>query len=107
MSSRRSLNKETEDRLSSFGQRLQSLSDSFYSNILQDSKEQKPQVKSAQEFEHLRTSECEDFTFDECSISRVTSNDDFSFTFHSIEQPKTLKSRKHQVQHKHLCVSVQ
>jgi hypothetical protein len=98
MSSHRSVNKQNENRLSSFGERLQSLSDSFYSNILQDSKEEKPQVKSAQQFEHLRTSECEDFTFDECSISRVTSNDDFSFTFHSIEQPKTRKSRKHQVQ---------
>ena len=100
MSSNRSINKENENRLSSFGQRLQSLSDSFYSTILEDSKEQKPQIKNARELEHLRTSKYEDFTFDECSISRVTSNDDFSFTFHSIEQPKKQKSRKNQVENK-------
>jgi hypothetical protein len=41
VNSRRSLNKENEDRLSSFGQRLQSLSETFYSTSLEDSKENK------------------------------------------------------------------
>jgi hypothetical protein len=80
-SSRRSSNK---NRLSSFGQRLQSLSDTFYSTILEDSKETTHQIKNAKEFEHLQKSQYDNFTFDECS----TSNDDFSFTFHSIDQPK-------------------
>ncbi|CAF1146796.1 unnamed protein product [Adineta steineri] len=96
MSSHRSINKENEKRLSSFGQRLQSLSDTFYSSILEDSKEQRPLIKNARELEHLRISECDDFTFNECSISQVTSNDNFSFTFHSLEQPKLQKTRKHQ-----------
>ncbi|CAF1564561.1 unnamed protein product [Adineta steineri] len=96
MSSHRSINKENEKRLSSFGQRLQSLSDTFYSSILEDTKEQKPLIKNARELEHLRISECDDFTFNECSISQVTSNDNFSFTFHSLEQPKLQKTRKHQ-----------
>ena len=95
MSSRRSSNKENKDRLSSFGQRLQSLSDTFYSTILEDPKEKKHQIKNAKEFEHLQISQYENFTFDECSTSQITSNDDFSFTFHSIDQPK--KPRKHQV----------
>jgi hypothetical protein len=86
MNSRRSLNKENEDRLSNFGQRLQSLSDTFYSTILEDSKEnEKIQIKNAKELEDLNS---HDFTFDQCSISQITSNDNFSFTFHSIDQPK-------------------
>ncbi|CAF0733145.1 unnamed protein product [Adineta steineri] len=79
MSSHRSINKENEKRLSSF-----------------DTKKQKPLIKNARELEHLRISECDDFTFNECSISQVTSNDNFSFTFHSLEQPKLQKTRKHQ-----------
>ena len=98
MSSRRSLNKENEKRLSSFGQRLQSLSDTFYSTILEDSKDKKYQIKNANEFEHLQTSQYDNFTFDECSTSQITSNDDFSFTFHSNDQTKIQKKpRKHQV----------
>jgi hypothetical protein len=98
MSSRRSLKKENEDRLSSFGQRLQSLSDTFYSTILEDSTDKKPHIKSAKEFEHLQTSQDNNFTFDECSASQVTSNDNFSFTFHSNDQTKIQKKpRKHQV----------
>jgi hypothetical protein len=96
MSSRRhTFNKENEDRLSSFGQRLQSLSDTFYSTILQDSKEKKIQIKNAKQLEDF---ESNDFTFDECSTTQITSNDDFSFTFHSIDQPKISKSQKHQVE---------
>jgi hypothetical protein len=95
MNSRRSLNKENEDRLSNFGQRLQSLSDTFYSTILEDSKENKKiQIKNAKELEDFN---CNDFTFDECATSQITSNDNFSFTFHSIDQPNKQKSQKHQV----------
>ncbi len=92
MNSRRSLNKENEDRLSSFGQRLQSLSDTFYSTILEDSKENKKiQIKNAKQLEDFQSN---DFTFDECSTTQITSNDNFSFTFHSFDQPKI---QKHQV----------
>jgi hypothetical protein len=95
ITNRRSVRRRmSSNRLSTFGQRLQSLSDSFYSTILQDSKEDKAPIRNAQQLEHLTKSDYDDFTFDQCSISRVTSNDDFSFTFHSIEQPK---SRQHQV----------
>ncbi|CAF1217048.1 unnamed protein product [Adineta ricciae] len=96
----------SSNRLSTFGERLQSLSDSFYSTILQDSKqESKFQVKNAQQLENLTKTHSseqnhDDFTFDQCSISHLTSNDDFSFTFHSIEQSKLQgnKSRqKHQI----------
>ncbi len=83
-------NKEKDDHLSRFGQRLQSLSDSFYSTILEDSKEnQKIQIKNAKQLEDLNS---HDFTFDQCSISQITSNDNFSFTFHSIDQSKQTKS---------------
>ncbi|UJR11698.1 hypothetical protein I4U23_015879 [Adineta vaga] len=90
----------SSNRLSTFGQRLQSLSDSFYSTILQDSKEDnKLQIKNAQQLEHLSKSTYknntnDDFTFDQCSISHLTSNDDFSFTFHSVEQPTTKVQNK-------------
>lgn len=82
MNSRRSLN---EDRLSTFGQRLQSLSDTFYSTILEEPKEKKIQIKNAQQLEDFQSN---DFTFDECSSTQITSNDNFSFTFHSLDQPK-------------------
>ncbi len=82
MSSRRSLNKQTEDHLSSFDQRLQSLNDTFYSTILEDSKDKKHQIKNAKEFEHLQTSQYNNLTFDKCS----TSNDDFSFFIQLITQ---------------------
>ncbi len=90
MNSRRSLNKENEDRLSSFGQRLQSLSDSFYSTILEDSKEEKLPISTAQQLEDFQ---CNNFTFDECSTSQITSNDHFSFTFHSNDQTDIQKSQ--------------
>ena len=95
MNSRRSLNEEKEHRLSTFGQRLQSLSDTFYSTILEDSNEKKNPIKNAKDLEDLNSN---DFTFDEYSKSDLISNDNFSFTFHSIEQPKNKnKSDKHQV----------
>jgi hypothetical protein len=97
MSYYRSFNKENEDRLSSFGQRLQSLSETFYSTILEDPKDKKILIKNAEELESLKTSSYEDFTFDEFSSSRITTNDNFSFTFHSIDQPKVKTSKKHQV----------
>ena len=53
MSSHRSSNKENKDRLSTFGQRLQSLSDTFYSTILEDSKEKKFGIKNAKELEDI------------------------------------------------------
>ena len=95
MNSRRSSNAEKEHRLSIFGQRLQSLSDTFFSTIFDDSKEKKPLIKSAK---YLEDFNCNDFTFDEYSRNDLISNDNFSFTFHSIEQTKSKnKSEKHQV----------
>ncbi|CAF4815125.1 unnamed protein product, partial [Rotaria magnacalcarata] len=43
-------------------------------------------IKNAKQLEDFQTSQCEDFTFDQCSTSQLTSNDDFSFTFHSNDQ---------------------
>jgi hypothetical protein len=97
MSYCRSFNKENEDRLSSFSQRLQSLSETFYSTILEDPKDKKVVIQNAEQFESLKTSDYQDFTFDEFSSSRMTTNDNFSFTFHSIDQPKEKTSKKHQV----------
>ncbi len=98
MSSRRSLNsKEKDDHLSRFGQRLQSLSDSFYSTILEDSKDnRKIQIKNAKELEDINSN---DFTFDQCSISQITSNDNFSFTFHSNDKSKQTKSSYENIFH--------
>jgi hypothetical protein len=90
--------KSSKDRLSSFGERLQSLSESFYSTILEESKENKFQIKNAKELEDFQ---CQDFTFDQCSTNQLSSNDNFSFTFHSIDQTKFDQSnRKHQVKFK-------
>ncbi|CAF1016607.1 unnamed protein product [Rotaria sp. Silwood1] len=96
MSNRRLINKENEDRLSLFGKRLQSLSESFYSTILEESPEKKIQIKNAKQFEELERSKNEDFTFDQCSTSRITSNDDFSFTFQSNDQTITEQFDKYQ-----------
>lgn len=85
----------SSNRLSTFGQRLQSLSDSFYSTILRDCHEDKAPIRSAAQLEHLPKADCDDFTFDQCSISRVTSYDDFSFTFHSLDQPKVRARAPH------------
>ena len=52
-------------------------------------------IKNVKQLENFQSNE---FTYDECSITKITSNDNFSFTFHSIDQPKLpKKSRKHQV----------
>ncbi|CAF1165879.1 unnamed protein product [Rotaria sordida] len=96
MSKRRLGNKENEECLSSFGKRLQSLSDTFYSTIFEDRKDKKIEIKNAKQLEDLQTSEYEDFTFDQYSTSQITSNDDFSFTFHSINKTKTEKSQIYQ-----------
>ena len=53
------------DRLSTFCQRLQSLSDSFYSTSLQDSKEGKVPIRNSQQLEQLTKWVDEDFTFDQ------------------------------------------
>ena len=53
MSYDRSTKKEANTRLSLFGQRLQSLSDSFYSTILEDPKE-KQLIESADQFDEHR-----------------------------------------------------
>lgn len=90
---------ENNRRLSSFGKRLQSLSDSFYSTILEDAKDKKIEVKTAQQLQNLHENQYEDFTFDQCSTSGLTSNDDFSFTFHSNDQTKTQIFEKYQVKY--------
>lgn len=98
MSKNHLLAKEKNDRLSSFGERLQSLSELFYSTILEDSNDNKKiQIKNAKQLEDFETSKNEDFTFDQCSTSQITSNDNFSFTFYSIDQTKLEKSKKLQV----------
>ena len=74
-----------EGRLSSFGQRLQSLSDTFYSNIVDDCQE-KRMIKTVRDFDGLEEIRSNEFTFDECSTHEMKSNDDFSFTFHSDDQ---------------------
>jgi len=79
------MNSSSKDRLSSFGERLQSLSDSFYSTIVEESKENKFQIKTAKQLENVQ---CQDFTFDQCSTNDLSSKDEFSFTFHSIDQTK-------------------
>lgn len=94
MKSSRSINSEKEDRLSRFGQRLQSLSESFYSTILEDPKENKKVIQNAKDLEEFNST---NFTFDEYSNNDLLSNENFSFTFHSIEPIK--KSQKHQVNH--------
>lgn len=87
--------RQPEDRLSRFGQRLQSLSDTFYSTILEDPKENKVVIQNAKDFEELNSN---DFTFDEYPNVDRLSNENFSFTFHSIEPTKhKTKSEKHQV----------
>ncbi|CAF3624489.1 unnamed protein product [Rotaria socialis] len=96
MSKDKLLNKENEKSLSSFSKRLQSLSDSFYSTILEDSNNKKMQIKNAKQLEDFQTSQYEDFTFDQCSTSQLTSHDDFSFTFHSNDQAKSEKSKNYQ-----------
>jgi len=58
-----SINKKNENRLPTFGQRFQSLSDSFYSTILQDSKQDKIQIKNTQQLEHLTKSDYNDGDF--------------------------------------------
>ena len=83
--------KSSKDRLSSFGERLQSLSETFYSTILEESKENKFQIKNAKD---LEDHQCEDFTFDQCSTNQSSTSDNFSFTFHSIDQTKSGKSEK-------------
>ncbi len=47
-------------------------------------------IKNTKQLENFQYN----ITFDECSTSQITSNDDFSFTFHSLDQPKI---QKHQV----------
>ena len=96
MKSSRSINSEKDDRLSRFGQRLQSLSESFYSTILEEPKEKKIVIQNAKDLEELNST---NFTFDEYSNNDFLSNENFSFTFHSIEQqPK--KKNKSQVDHR-------
>ena len=97
MSNNRRLNKENENRLSSFGERLKRLSDTFYSTILQESEDKKIRIKNVKELEELKRFEDEDFTFDQCSKSEGKSNADFSFTFNSIVETNKPKSRKDQV----------
>ena len=80
-----SMESAKKGRLSSFGQRLQSLSDTFYSNILDDCQEKRV-IRTVQDFEGLQEIRSNEFTFDECSTNEMKSNDDFSFTFHANEQ---------------------
>jgi hypothetical protein len=54
----------------------------------------KIQIKNVNQSEYF---ECNDFTFDKCSTIATTSNDNFNFMFHSIDQTKIEKSQKHQV----------
>lgn len=97
----RSLKKETNQRLSLFGKRLQSLSDSFYSTILEDPQD-KQVIKNADEFDAYRDYRSTDFTFDQCSVTDLSSTENFSFTFHITDQQQSKDkgkehSNKHQV----------
>ena len=58
----------SSNRLSTFGQRLQSLSDSFYSTILQDCKEDKAPFRNAQQLKHLPKPDDADFTIDQLKV---------------------------------------
>ena len=92
MSTKKS-NDENRIRLSLFGQRLQSLSDSFYSTILEDSnRKEKEIVKSS---DQLKQCQFNDFTFDQCSFNEMSTKDNFSFTFHSIDQSNSLTNISH------------
>ena len=86
-----------EGRLSLFGQRLHSLTETFYSEILDDS-QKKMVIKTAQDFEGLQEIRSNDFTFDECSTSEMKSKDDLSFTFRSIDQSQRETHTKNQIQ---------
>ena len=54
MSNNRRLNKENENHLSTFGERLKHLSDTFYSTILQESEDKKIRIKNVKELEELK-----------------------------------------------------
>ena len=69
MSNNRRLNKENENYLSTFGERLKHLSDTCYSTILQESEDKKIRIKNVKELEELKRFEDEGFTFDQCSKS--------------------------------------
>ena len=86
-----------EVRLSLCGQRLHSLTETFYSEILDDS-QKKMVIKTAQDFEGLQEIRSNDFTFDECSTSELKSKGDLSFTFRSIDQSQRETHTKNQIQ---------
>ena len=67
--------------MSSFGERLKHLSDTFYSTILHESEDKKIRIKNVKELEELKMK-----TLHLINVQRVKekSNADFSFTFNSI-----------------------
>ena len=86
-----------EERLSVFGRRLHSLTETFYSEILDDS-QKKVVIRNAEDFQGLHEIRSNDFTFEACSASEMKSKDDLSFTFHSIDQSRRQTSSKNPIQ---------
>lgn len=84
----------TRSRQSLFEQKLQSLSDSFYSSIIDESLSSRKQRRSTEvrlkTADELTNSKMNNFTFEQCSLEEKTfsQSDQFSFTFHSIDQSK-------------------
>ncbi|CAF1184117.1 unnamed protein product [Didymodactylos carnosus] len=75
------LDKDISARASLFGQRLKSMNDTFFSSILNTTKnkQEKVVVKNAQDFHQMNVNN--DFTFGASSSSTSTTTDQYSFTF--------------------------
>ena len=82
-------------RLSLFGQSLQSLRDSFYSTILEDSNRKEEEKEIIKSSDQLKQCQLNDLTFDQCSFNEIATKDNFSFTFHSVDQSNSISNVSH------------